>query len=70
MDKYILVEKRFLFLISIVAWTTAAVDNTRVVGAIPLVMDLLNLRPVIEKQLLFYFPYFLFVEYDVTLSSM
>ncbi|CAF0920128.1 unnamed protein product [Rotaria sordida] len=26
-------------------WTTAAVDNTRVVAAVPIVMDLLNLRP-------------------------
>ena len=33
-------------LLKILAWTTAAVDNTRVVGAVPMVMDLLNLRPV------------------------
>ncbi|CAF3173165.1 unnamed protein product [Rotaria socialis] len=26
-------------------WTTAATDNTRVVAAVPIVMDLLNLRP-------------------------
>ncbi|CAF1441262.1 unnamed protein product [Adineta steineri] len=27
------------------AWLTAAVDNTRVVAAVPIVMDLLNIRP-------------------------
>ncbi|CAF1267546.1 unnamed protein product [Rotaria sordida] len=26
-------------------WTTAAVDNKRVIGAVPIVMDLLNFRP-------------------------
>lgn len=31
---------------NILAWTTAAVDNTRVIGAVPLVMDMLNLRSV------------------------
>ena len=29
------------------AWTTAAVDNQRVVGAVPIVMDILNLNRVI-----------------------
>ncbi len=28
------------------AWTTAAVDNERVVGAIPIVMDILNIHQV------------------------
>ncbi|CAF1149586.1 unnamed protein product [Rotaria sordida] len=27
-------------------WTTAAVNNKRVIGAVPIVMDLLNFRPV------------------------
>jgi len=43
----------FLFYIKIFnnsAWTTAAVDNERVVGAIPIVMDILNLQKV--RQLL------------------
>ena len=33
-------------MIIVLAWTTAAVDNTRVVGAVPMVLDILNLRPV------------------------
>ena len=28
------------------AWTTAAVDNERVIGAVPIVMDILNLQKV------------------------
>ncbi len=28
------------------AWTTAAVDNERVIGAVPIVMDILNLNQV------------------------
>ena len=28
------------------AWTTAAVDNERVIGAMPIVMDMLNLQKV------------------------
>lgn len=28
------------------AWTTAAVDNSRVIGAMPIVMDILNLQKV------------------------
>ena len=28
------------------AWTTAAVDNERVIGAIPIVMDILNINRV------------------------
>jgi hypothetical protein len=32
-----------------IAWTTAAVDNTRVIGAAPIVMDMLNLRKVKRK---------------------
>jgi hypothetical protein len=28
------------------AWTTAAVDNERVIGAIPIVMDLANFQKV------------------------
>ncbi len=33
-------------LLRILAWTAAAVDNQRVVAAVPAVMDLVNLRPV------------------------
>lgn len=29
-----------------IAWTTAAVDNVRVIGAIPIVMDLANFQKV------------------------
>lgn len=28
------------------AWTTAAVDNERVIGAMPIVMDILNIHRV------------------------
>jgi PhoPQ-activated pathogenicity-related protein len=28
------------------AWTTAAVDNERVIAAVPIVMDMLNLQKV------------------------
>ena len=31
------------------AWTTAAVDNERVIGAVPIVMDILNLNQVGNK---------------------
>ena len=39
------------------AWTTAAVDNERVMGAVPIVMDILNLHQVnkIENKTLFFF---------------
>ncbi len=37
-----------LFVLSITnsAWTTAAVDNERVIAAVPIVMDILNLQRV------------------------
>jgi PhoPQ-activated pathogenicity-related protein len=31
------------------AWTTAAVDNERVIGAIPIVMDILNIHQVKDQ---------------------
>jgi len=31
------------------AWTTAAVDNERVIAAVPIVMDILNLQKVIHQ---------------------
>jgi PhoPQ-activated pathogenicity-related protein len=31
------------------AWTTAAVDNERVIGAVPIVMDILNIHQVKNK---------------------
>lgn len=33
-------------IISCSAWTTAAVDTKRVIGAVPIVMDLINLNIV------------------------
>ncbi|CAF4774177.1 unnamed protein product [Rotaria sp. Silwood1] len=45
-SKYIYTHTNFpSILLRILAWTTAAVDNTRVVAAVPIVMDLLNIRP-------------------------
>jgi PhoPQ-activated pathogenicity-related protein len=32
------------------AWTTAAVDNQRVIAAVPIVMDILNLQKVINQS--------------------
>ena len=36
----------FLFVSLRLAWTTAAVDNKRVIGAFPIVMDMVNLHKV------------------------
>jgi PhoPQ-activated pathogenicity-related protein len=36
----------FFLLIKNSAWTTAAVDNERVIAAVPIVMDILNLQKV------------------------
>ena len=33
------------------AWTTAAVDNERVIGAVPIVMDILNIHQVTNELL-------------------
>jgi hypothetical protein len=35
-----------ILLINNLAWTTAAVDNERVIAAVPIVMDILNLQKV------------------------
>lgn len=44
------------------AWTTAAVDQKRVIGATPIVMDMLNLQKVDNSirylKTCFYFSYF------------
>jgi hypothetical protein len=46
-DGQVDIYKRFSdIVLRILAWTTAAVDNKRVVAAVPIVMDLLNLRLV------------------------
>ena len=55
------------------AWTTAAVDNERVVGAFPIVMDMLKLQNVSSssRNLLFHCKSFLFFsESSPSLSSM
>jgi PhoPQ-activated pathogenicity-related protein len=33
-----------------IAWTTAAVDNERVIAAIPIVMDILNMQKVNNRS--------------------
>lgn len=59
--------------VSHVAWTTAAVDNERVVGAFPIVMDMLKLQNVssFSRNLLFHCKSFLLLsESSPSLSSM
>lgn len=54
-----------------IAWTTAAVDNNRVIGLIPIVLDMVNLRQVNENMhhtkndfhLFFYSTWKIIIEY-------
>lgn len=55
-----------------IAWTTAAVNNQRVLAAIPAVINILNIQKVSEKSLSIFSitKYFLLIEFHASLSSM
>ena len=57
------------------AWTTAAVDNERVIAAVPIVMDILNIHQVRKKEIFsdessrMFILFFFCIEFPSSLSS-
>ena len=59
---YFIAYIEYIDLKSSIAWTTAAVDNRRVLAAIPIVMDMLNLQKVGESRRNTYMTYIDFAQ--------